>query len=103
MPSCLAEDRELPAGPGSGGGGGRLGGQARLDPVLDALAVLPDLAVAERGEDPGHALAVGAGGVRAVDDDRGVTVRKDLSCAVACLVDEQVDRTGQVLLVVVAG
>src|SRR6266511_2095810 len=48
--------------------GRRFHGKAGLDPVLDALAVLAHVGVAERLEFAGHLPAVRARGVRAVGD-----------------------------------
>jgi hypothetical protein len=98
--------RPTVAGPGreplSGAGwGALLGGQAGLDPVLDAVGVLADVGVAELLESGGDLAAVGASLVRAVGDDRGVLVRQQVGGAGLDVVGDEVERAGQVLLGVV--
>jgi hypothetical protein len=86
---------------GGGGGGGGLGRVARLDPVLDPLAVRADVGVAEVPEAACDGVTVAARLVRAVGHDRGVLVGEDLGRAGVGVGLDEVERAGQVLLVVV--
>src|SRR6476659_4993005 len=89
---------------GRGSGGlGRLGRVAGSDPVLDALGVLAHIRVAGTLESVRHCLAIAARLVGAVGDDRGVLVGQEAGRKRLDVALDEVERAGQVDLVVVGG
>src|SRR4029077_7230008 len=88
---------------GLGGGLGRLGRVAGSDPALDAFAVLAHARVAEALQVVCHGLAVAAGFVGAVGDDRGVLVGQQGGRLLLDVGLDEVERARQVDLVVVRG